>query len=122
MKTAVIATKCFKDFQIISWHLMDLAISELIIAQNNHISSLLQKYADNHPELPVHILSPEKNTDSSNDSEKYNALLDNCDRLVVFWNGKHKGIASLIKEAREMGKEVSVVYSYPTSYRLLVNV
>lgn len=111
MKTAVIVTKCFEDYQIISWHLMNLDISELFIAKKDHVYNLINKYSKENQNLPLKVLNLERTEYTLNNF----TLLDYCERLVVFWNGKNAFIAELIQQARIIGKEVSVVYSYPTS-------
>lgn len=115
MKTAIIVTKCFVDYQIIRWHLMDLYISELLIGKKDHVYSLIKKYSEDNHNLPLKILNLDFSKGHARYAHNVSMLLDNCDRLVVFWNGKHTGIADLIQQARVIGKEVSVVYSYPTS-------
>lgn len=120
MRTAIIATKCFKDYQIISWHLMDMHISEFVIPKNNHIYSLVKKYSEDNDNVPICKL--DLNTSKiPSFVEKNFELIKDCDRLVVFWNGRHTGMAALIKYARDIGKEVSLVYAYPASTRRLVN-
>jgi len=115
MKAAVIVTKCFEDYQIIRWHLMDMNISELLIPKKDHVYSLIKKYSEDNHTIPLRVLNLDVTKGLARNALSVSTLLENCDQLVVFWNGKHLGIADLIQQARKMGKEVSVVYSYPVS-------
>jgi len=113
MKTAVLATICFNDYQIISWHLMGMNISELCIAKNTHLSHLLKRYAEEHQSIPISIIDLDLSKTYPLHTDYY-TFLESFERLVVFWNGKHPLIADVMQLAREMGKEVSVVFSYPS--------
>ena len=35
-------------------------------------------------------------------------MVDNCDRVIAFWDNKSRGTASLIKYAEKMGKEIVI--------------
>ena len=112
MKTAIIGTPLFEDYQILKWHLNQLSISEILIFGDWAIDTLARKYSE-EKRIPLKFSKPETGIEGYFPLLKRNFLLaESCDALVVFWDGKSSATASIIKKAREKGKEVMVVQSF----------
>lgn len=111
MKTAIIESESFTDYQVLKWHLEDLAISEVVTSQVNDINDLIKQYA-REKNLPLSVVGNSPQSGSFWLCRQLFLIVQNCETIVLFWNGNDTAIDGMIQKAREKGKEVIVVRSF----------
>lgn len=73
------------------------------------IDTLAEKYADKH-KLPKMIIRPDyKGFGRKAPLVRNRAMVDMCDELIVFWDGKSRRTKQTIDYAEESKKEITVI-------------
>jgi len=109
MKVAVIGSRTFENYTKLESVLDQYDISEIISGGARGADSLAELYALNK-NIPVKIFKA--------DWSKYGKaagfirnkdIIDNCDIVIAFWDGKSKGTQHSINLAKKQGKTVEVI-------------
>ena len=111
MKTAVIGTRTFDNYQALCETLGNLANTptEIISGGATGADALAERYAkDNHLPLVIFRANWEKHGKAAG-PVRNKIIIENCDQLVAFWDGESKGTNHTIKIARTKGKPTKVL-------------
>lgn len=108
MKYAVIGSRSFCDYAVFEKELNKYDISEIISGGAKGTDQLAERYAHANS-IPIHIFKPDwqqygKGAGVIRNKEIINA----CDAVIAFWDGKSKGTQSSINFARNKGKPVFI--------------
>lgn len=126
-RLAVVGSRTFADYKLLKKTLNQIApnISTLISGGATGADSLAEKWADEHKieKLIFHAQWDDLEADgaiikTNKYGKKYNAnagfarnktIVDNCDALVAFWDGKSRGTKDSIDYARKLNRKIKVV-------------
>jgi predicted Rossmann fold nucleotide-binding protein DprA/Smf involved in DNA uptake len=123
MKTAIIGSRYFTDYdyflQIINAH--PVPITEIISGGAKGTDKLAEKYAKEN-NIPVSIIYPDYRVYGKRAPQKRNIeIIENCEQVIVFWDGLCKGTSFTMKEARERDLAVFLFYAPSSRIDLLTN-
>lgn len=108
MKVAVIGSRNCSDIEILSY--LDCMPTEIISGGAKGVDTYAREFAMTH-NLPLTEFLPEY--------EKYGRcaplyrnrqIVEHCDSLIAFWDGKSRGTKNAIDYASRLGKPVRVVH------------
>ena len=102
MKTVIVGSKTSIDYLVFKSFLDVQDITELIVNGENHLDGFSKKYSQEQ-NIPLNKI-PQKDESS---------LVKSCQKLIAIPNGNCAEVSSIIKEARNLGKEVLIIQSYP---------
>ena len=107
MKIAIVGSRTIKDIDISPYIPQE---TELIISGGAQgVDMLAEEYADKH-RISKMILRPKYNLYRKNAPLKRNdEIVEMCDKVIVFWDGKSKGTKHTIEYARKNNKEIEIV-------------
>ncbi|WP_317855159.1 hypothetical protein [Chakrabartyella piscis] len=84
-------------------------VTEIISGGAKGIDTCAEQYADAH-KISKHIILPQYNRYKRGAPIKRNEeMIQLCDMVLAFWDGKSKGTESSIAYAKKIGKEVQVI-------------
>ena len=110
MKLAVIGTKKFTDFKLLTSTLKQISNIELIISGGAAgTDALAEKYAIQNK---INFLRFPPNYKKYGDNAKHirNKLIaEGCDEIIAFWDGECEGTMYTVKYAEKLGKPVKLV-------------
>ncbi len=109
MKTAVIGSRNFNDYELLVRELDKFQITELISGGARGADQLAARYAKVRgipltEHKPDYRIYGKKATYVRND-----LIIKECERLIAFWDGKSPGTGSVIDKTRKKGKEVKII-------------
>jgi len=110
MKVAVVGSRGWDDYARLEGVLDKYKPSKLISGAAQGADRLAEVYATKR-RIPITIYEPNmKNGYNVTEYHKRNqAIVDNCDGLVAFWDGKSAGTRGTIERAGRAGKLLEVV-------------
>jgi len=111
MKTAVIGTRTFENYQELCETLDNLSNkpTEIISGGATGADALAERYAkDKNLPLTIHLANW-KEYGKAAGPIRNQIIIENCDQLVAFWDGQSKGTSHTIKTAKAKGKPTKVV-------------
>ena len=110
MRIAVVGSRGWADYEKIEKVLDKYKPSELVSGAAQGADRLADVYAMKR-RIPINIYRP--NMGAGYDVREYHkrnqAIVENCDGLVAFWDGKSTGTRGTIERARRAGKLLEVV-------------
>lgn len=110
MRIAVVGSRGWADFAKLTEVLDKYPASELVSGAAQGADRLAELYAIKR-RIPITIYEP--NMTGGYDVREYHmrnqAIVDNSDGLVAFWDGKSPGTKGTIERARRTGKLLEVV-------------
>ena len=116
MKLAVIGSRTFNDYPLMEQILLDYIavhgpVSAIISGGAKGADTLAEKFAEDHSYNLKLIIYPADwfGLGKSAGFVRNQQIVDACDSLIAFWDGKSPGTHHAIIRAAKMGKEVSVI-------------
>ncbi len=109
MKVAVIGSRSFTDYDLVISILDEFDISAVVSGGAKGADSLGEKYAiDNF--IDTLIFKPDwKRYGRGAGFVRNKEIINNCDIVVAFWDGKSKGTKNSIDLARKQNKTVRII-------------
>ena len=118
MKIAVVGSRGWADYEKLTEVLDKYPASELVSGAAQGADRLAEVYAIKR-RIPITIYEP--NMTGGYDVREYHKrnqnIVENCDKLVAFWDGKSAGTRGTIERARRAGKLLEVVTETPQAYQ-----
>ena len=118
MKIAVVGSRVWEDYARLEGVLDKYPASELVSGAAQGADRLAEVYAIKR-RIPITIYEP--NMTGGYDVREYHKrnqnIVENCDKLVAFWDGKSAGTRGTIERARRAGKLLEVVTETPQAYQ-----
>ena len=111
MKTAVIGTRTFENYQQLCETLGNLANTptEIISGGATGADALAERYAkENNLPLTIHLANW-KEYGKAAGPIRNKTIIEECEQLVAFWDVQSKGTSYTIKTAKGKGKLSKVV-------------
>lgn len=115
MKLAVVGSRNFNDYGMMVYY-VDMfnfqwkEITEIISGGAKGADSLAEKYASER-NIPIKVFKPEWDKYGKSAGFKRNIkIIDECDALIAFWDGKSKGTKHSIDLAKKQHKKVIIYY------------
>jgi len=109
MKIAVIGSRSFNDYDFLKEKLSLYKIDVMISGGAPGADSLAERYAEEN-QIKTIIFPADWETHGRAAGPIRNKLIvENCDYLIAFWNGKSRGTKFSIDYARELGKEAVII-------------
>ena len=107
MKLAIIGSRGITNMDIAPYIPKD--VTEIISGGATGIDTLAEEYADKK-KLSKHIIRPQYNLFPSKVAplKRNETIIELCDILIAFWDGKSKGTLSTINKANKLAKQVIV--------------
>ena len=113
MKVAIVGSRHFSDLQHVVGYVNGLPERASIITGSASGVDAEATKAARAKGIPVQVIpaSFDEVADPSKAAARNQRLIDACDVLVAFWDGKSKGTRSTVERALDSGKEVHVYVS-----------
>lgn len=116
MKLAIIGTKKFNDYNLLSSKIENISnIEQIISGGAPGADTLAKKYAKLNG-IPFLEFPP--NYEKYRDKAKHirdDLITDHCDKLLAFWDGECEGTKYTIERAKKLEKEVIIIKVMVTS-------
>lgn len=114
MKLAIVGSRTFNDYSLtvywFDWINKDLSITDIISGGANGADACGHKLAT-YKNLVYKEYRPDWEVYGKSAGYKRNKLIvDNCDMVLAFWDGKSKGTQHTINLAKEQKKPTFIVY------------
>ena len=109
MKTAIVGSRSFKDFALMNKKLQDFDISHVVSGGAPGADTLAEAWAISEDKLFTIFRPNWTKYGKSADFIRNKEIVENCDRLIAFWDGYSKGTANSIDVARALKKEVHII-------------
>jgi YspA, cpYpsA-related SLOG family len=109
MKLAIIGSRTFNDYELMQTF-TDLTDVTLIISGGAIGADSLAERLANENNIPTLIFKPDWKLNGAKAGFMRNtSIVENCDQLIAFWDGKSNGTMDSVKKARALGKPVTVI-------------
>jgi hypothetical protein len=113
IRLAVVGSRSFRDCkfmkEILQWYDVQQIISGGAHGADQHAAT----YANEHG-IPLKELKPDWGYGKSAGFRRNEQIVDACDEVVAFWDGKSRGTKHTINLAEEKGKPVSIYWPQPS--------
>lgn len=114
IKVAVIGSRTFTDYELLKQTLNDMEIDILVSGGAIGADKLAERYSDekelNGGNIPIIVIKPDwQRYGKSAGFMRNTIIIENCDKVVAFWDGESKGTKDSIQKARKMNKPVLIV-------------
>ncbi|MBS1589536.1 MAG: DUF2493 domain-containing protein [Bacteroidetes bacterium] len=115
MKLAIAGSRSFNDFELLENKVDELrkeyAISSLISGGAKGADLLAEQYAAKH-HLGIERILPDWKMHSRGAGHRRNEIIvQKCDMLIAFWDGKSKGTKHIIEYAKKQNKQ-AYIFNY----------
>jgi len=108
-KIAVIGSRSFNDVSLVNQILVPLIPFVLVSGGARGADDLGEKFADHH-QLDKMIFPAEwKKYGSAAGPIRNKLIVEACDEVIAFWDGKSTGTQHSINYAKELGKPVQII-------------
>jgi hypothetical protein len=109
MKYAVVGSRLFNDYDLLRDELNTIDnITTIISGGAKGADTLAERYAREH-RIELIVIRPDWSIGISAGILRNKQIVDQCDYLIAFWDGKSKGTKSSIDFAKKLGKDVKIV-------------
>jgi hypothetical protein len=119
MKLAIVGSRTFNGYEtlvtevryfLIGCRVLLSDVSYIISGGANGADTLAEIFAKQH-QIPMEIFKPDWNKYGMRAGFIRNVkIVDNCDILIAFWDGRSKGTKHSIELAKQAGKIVKIIY------------
>lgn len=119
MKVAIVGSRGFTDYNLLCEVMpgLDVSVSQIISGGARGADSLAEKYATDN-DIPVLVFPADWDLGKNAGFVRNQLIVDACDVLVAFWDGKSKGTLDSISKGRRKNKNV-IVINYTKTLSLL---
>ena len=110
MKLAVIGSRNFTNYQVVQQHLQTFVDQTTLVVSGGAkgADSLAEQWAKQN-NIPTKIFYPDWNKHGRAAGPIRNKLIiQECDQVVAFWDGKSTGTAHSIGLCKSLGKQVQI--------------
>jgi hypothetical protein len=119
MKVAVVGSREFEDYDLLSQTLNELEITEIISGGARGADSLAEKYAKEKG-ISFKVFQPEWHVHGKSAGFVRNVfIIEAAETVVAFWDGKSKGTYHSIELARKRERKLILVQYKNFSHPLL---
>jgi len=109
MRLAIVGSRGFSNYNFLKEILDEENIEVIVSGGAKGADQLAERYA-NEKSLETNIFYPDwKKHGKQAGFVRNKEIVDNCDKLIAFWDGKSKGTNHSVYLARNKGKEVKVI-------------
>lgn len=109
MKTAVIGSRSFTDFNLVKDKLSSIDISEIISGGAKGADSLAEDFAKVN-QIPVRVFLPDYDRFGRAAPLKRNhQIVNEAEQLIAFWDGKSRGTKYTLDLARKKGIKIIII-------------
>ena len=111
MKVAIIGSRTFLDYNFLEETLLKVKdrITEIVSGGAKGADSLAEKFANKY-NIPTKIFLPDWDTYKKAAGFIRNTqIIEYCDVVVAFWDGKSRGTMDSVKKAEKLGKKVKII-------------
>lgn len=109
MKLAIVGSRSFNDYIKLCEHFSGDGITEIVSGGAKGADFLAEQFAYDH-NLPLKLFLPEWEKFGKKAGHMRNQLIvDYCDMLIAFWDGKSPGTKNSISLIKKSGKPYKVV-------------
>lgn len=115
MKLAIVGSRAFNDYGLLVDTILDFMcpldfITEIISGGAKGADTLGNNFADNNG-IESTIYRPEWDKyGKSAGFIRNQTIIDNCDMVLAFWDGKSRGTADTIEKAKKAKKPTFLIY------------
>lgn len=115
MKLAVVVSRNFDNYQLLERELYTLCyiaynIEYLISGSTEGVDLLAEKFSNEHT-MPIKVFKPDWDKYGKSAEFKRNQqIVDACDMVLVFWDGKSKRTQDVINKAKKAKKPTFIIY------------
>jgi len=112
MKIAVVGSRKFNDYDFLKEKLNEYQIDVIVSGGAMGADLLAERYAREN-QIETLIFPAEWDIHGRSAGPIRNKLIvENCDYLIAFWNGKSRGTKFSIDYAAALGKKAVIIYSH----------
>lgn len=115
MKLAIVGSRSFSDFERLEAELKRLyaieRISEIVSGGATGADSLAERFAKKHS-IKLRVFEPQTRRYGSFNAAAHRRnqqIVNECDELVAFWDGRSPGTKSTLDKARRRGIPVHII-------------
>lgn len=109
MKLAVIGSRNFNDYARLKEELRNIpGVSEIVSGGSKGADSLAAKYAQEQNLILTEFLPDYRKYGRSAPHVRNSQIVDYCDKLIAFWDGKSPGTKSTIEKAKKSHKLLNI--------------
>lgn len=111
MKLAIVGSRTFNDYAILASGILKFTtVSKIISGGAKGADHLAEDFAENW-DIPIDIFKPDWDKYGKQAGFIRNQLIvDACDMVVAFWDGKSKGTQDTILKAKKAKKPTFIIY------------
>lgn len=109
MKIAVIGSRTFKNWKLLESTLDRYSITQIISGGAKGADSLARRYAQEQSIELIEFLPDYSRFGRGAPLNRNIHIVESCDLVIAFWDGKSTGTAHSITQARKRGKTVVTV-------------
>lgn len=132
MRVAVVGSRRFRDLPLVRDYIRRLPAGTTVVSGGAAGVDSVAEYTAKFSGYPVITFpidrkglppygDPDGLAEFTRRAHRRNQLIvENCDRMVAFWDGKSGGTADAIRRAEALGKPVEVYYPRPENIEDLV--
>ncbi|MCX7059527.1 MAG: DUF2493 domain-containing protein [Gammaproteobacteria bacterium] len=108
MKVAVIGSRTFANAALLSQTLDSLPITCVVSGGAKGADQLAADYARRRG-IPIEVFKPDWRIGRAGGPLRNQKVVNACEQVVAFWDGRSRGTADAIKKARAAGRPVLIV-------------
>jgi hypothetical protein len=112
MKVAIVGSRTFNNYELMIDTLDNIRksmnIEEIISGGADGADKLAERYAAEY-EIPLKVYKPDWSLGKHAGLLRNTIIVDSCDIVIAFWDGKSTGTRDSIVKAKKMGKSLLTV-------------
>jgi len=109
MKLAVVGSRTFNNYKLVSETLSGLTVSEIVSGGAKGADRVAERYALDH-NIPTKIYLPDwKGLGKAAGFIRNKLIIDHADKVVAFWDGVSKGTKHSIDLAVKQNKLLTII-------------
>jgi len=115
MKLAIVGSRNFTDYNLVNNTIKNLLcplnyITCIVSGEAKGADFLAKRFAENQGISYIEYLAAWYKYGKSAGFLRNQTIIDNCDMVLAFWDGKSRGTADTIKRAKKAKKPTFIVY------------
>lgn len=109
IKLAVVGGRNFTDYPLLCREVAGYSPDMIVSGGASGADTLAKRYAEEHHKAYLEFPADWKTYGRAAGPKRNKLIVEECDGLLAFWDGKSRGTANSIQEARRRGKLLAVV-------------